>query len=189
MNLRLLLLMIAKCLFIIISPLEIKMEKISFCFAVFVFFVSLKGIAQHEQDYHDVTTERPSVGIVGGLSGFKSNFIEIGVGYQPWEVKGNYVYFPFAGFIAMYEVEPMRKVYGTSLNAWYLAGFFSCGLSANRYSDHTNDTYGIKPMVGISFLRIGVMYGYNFFLNKNSITDLRHNTFTIKYYLPLWKKK
>lgn len=156
---------------------------------IFIFFFSIKGIAQHDKDYADEKTERPSVGIVAGVSGFHNSFLEIGVGYQPWEVKGLYVYYPFAGFLATYEFDPTRKLYGTNLNAWYLAGLFSCGLNVNRYSDFKHETYGLKPMIGISCLRIGIMYGYNFFLNKNGILDLAHNSFTLKYYLPLWKKK
>jgi hypothetical protein len=166
-----------------------KNQLVLFIVVAFAFGISIKGLSQHRNDYNDVTTEQPGVGIVGGLSGFKNNFIEIGIGYQPWEVKGHYVFYPFAGFLAMYEFDPTRKLYGTSLNAWYLAGFFSCGLGVNRYSDYKHETYGVKPMIGISCFRVGIMYGYNFFLNKNSITNLAHNTFTIKYNLPIWKKK
>lgn len=150
---------------------------------VFTFCIFTKGIAQYSK------TEKASFGIVAGYSGSKNNFIEFGVGYQPWEVEGNFVYYPFAGFLALYEFDPTRKLYGTSLNAWYLSGPLSFGLNVNHYSDYSNNTYGIKPMVGISIFRIGIMYGYNFFLNTNSIRDFDHQTFTIKYYYPLWKKK
>lgn len=141
------------------------------------------------QDDQYSKTEKANFGVVAGYSGFKNSFIEIGIGYQPWEVKGNFVFYPFAGFLALYEFDPTRKLYGTSLNAWYLAGLFSGGLNVNRYSDYSNDTYGIKPMVGISVFRIGIMYGYNLFLNTNSISNLDHHCFTIKYYYPIWKKK
>jgi hypothetical protein len=152
---------------------------------VLTFVIITKSVAEN---INTTTTEKPNFGVVVGYSGFKNNFIELGIGYQPWEVQGNYVYYPFAGFLALYELEPTRKLYGTSLNAWYLAGFFSCGLNINRYSDYKNDTYGLKPMIGMSFARIGIMYGYNIFLNANEISNLNTHSITIKYYYPLWKK-
>ena len=159
--------------------------KISF---FIIIFLGLRLIA-FSQDDNYTTTERPGVGVVAGLSGFNQNMIEVGIGYQPWEVEGFYVSYPFAGFLALAEFSPDQKLYGVSLNAWYLAGFFSCGLGFNRYAWESEETYGVKPMIGISVRRIGIMYAYNFFVTDNSITALRHNSFTVKYYLPLWKKK
>jgi hypothetical protein len=98
------------------------------------------------------------------------------------------VRYPFAGFLLLYEISPERKLYGTSFNLWYLSGLFSCGLNVNRYSDYEDETYGIKPMVGISAYRIGLMYGYNFYLT-DPVPGLSHNSLTIKYYLPLVRKK
>ena len=135
------------------------------------------------------STENANVGIVVGYTGLKQNMIEFGIGFQPWEVQGFFVSYPFAGFLATYEFSPTQRLYGTNINAWYLGGPFSFGLNLNRYSDYKKQTFGIKPMLGISFLRIGVMYGYNFFLNPNSIDGLAHNSITVKYYLPVWKKK
>lgn len=145
------------------------------------------GLSKTNGEYG--VTEQANFGFVAGYSGTKTNLIEMGVGYQPWEVEGNFVYYPFAGFLALYEFDPNRKLYGTSLNAWYLSGPLSGGLSINRYSDYTNATYGIKPMIGISILRIGIMYGYNIFLNGNKIANLNQHSFTIKYYYPIWHKK
>ncbi|MCC6371520.1 MAG: hypothetical protein IT236_10995, partial [Bacteroidia bacterium] len=124
-----------------------------------------------------------------GYSGIKPNLIELGVGYQPWEVEGHFVRYPFAGFLALYEFDPTKKLYGTSINAWYLSGPLSGGLGVNRYSDYTHSTYGIKPMIGISIARFGIMYGYNIFLSGNDISYLNHHSFTVKYYYPLWRKK
>ena len=133
--------------------------------------------------------EKPNIGIVGGFSGFRNNFIELGIGFQPWEVVGHSIYYPFAGFLILGEWDLVRKLYGNSINAWYLGGPFSCGLSINRYSDFVHETYGVKPMIGISWRRIGIMYGYNIFITPNSIPDLGHHSLTIKYYYPLWKKE
>lgn len=130
-----------------------------------------------------------NVGVAVGYSYMARNMLEVGVGFQPWDVEGTFVSYPFAGFLAMYEFDPAGGFYGTSFNAWYLGGPFSCGLGFNRYSDYENTTFGIKPMIGISIARFGIMYGYNFFLNKNRIPDFYHPSFTIKYYLPLWKRK
>lgn len=135
-------------------------------------------------------SEKENFGLVAGYtSSQQNNMLEIGVGYQPWEVEGFFVWYPYAGFLALYEFNPNGKLYGTSLNAWYLSGPLSCGLNINRYSDYKNETYGIKPMIGISSFRIGIMYGYNFFINSNSIENLQNESITIKYYLPLWKRK
>jgi hypothetical protein len=142
-------------------------------------------IRMRKADYE----QKPSIGVVAGYTGFNNTFLEIGAGYQPWETASDFIKYSFAGFLALYEFDPSRKLYGISINAWYLGGPFSCGLGINRYAERTSDTYGIKPMIGISFLRIGVMYGYNFFLTPNSISNLYHNSITFKYYFPVWKKK
>lgn len=151
-------------------------------------FCQNKSFAQHRYSELD-TRVKPNVGVVGGFSGFRNNFIEVGIGYQPWEVVGHSIYYPFAGFLFLMEWDPSRKLYGNSVNAWYLGGPFSCGLSINRYSDNVHETYGIKPMIGISKFRIGLMYGYNFFVSPNSIDNLAHHSLTIKYYFPLWKQQ
>ncbi|MFI5203217.1 MAG: hypothetical protein ACHQF2_01885 [Flavobacteriales bacterium] len=130
-----------------------------------------------------------NIGLAVGYSGFNRNMLEVGVGFQPWDVEGTFVAFPFAGFLAMYEFEPHGRLYGTSFNAWYLSGPFSCGLNVNRYSDYENHTFGIKPMVGISIARLGIMFGYNFFLNENRILDFYHPSFIVRFYVPVWKRK
>ncbi len=152
-------------------------------------FICLFSNSVYSQADLGICYEQPSVGVVVGYSGFANPRLEIGVGYQPWPVEGHFVNYPFAGFLALYEKDLNNKNYGVSVNAWYLAGFFSCGLGINRYTDKVSETYGIKPMIGMSFRRIGFMYGYNIFLNPNEIQNYRHSGITIKYYYPLWKKK
>lgn len=138
---------------------------------------------------YETFTEKAHVGIVAGYSGFKQNTVELGIGFQPWEVQSFFVGYPFAGFLLLHEFDPNQKFYGNSVNFWYLSGFFACGLGANRYSDYQNQTLGIKPMVGFSCLRVGVMYAYNIYLNKNKIPELYPHSLTVKYYLPVWRKK
>ena len=162
-----------------------KLKIFLIAFFIFCFFSNV--FSQVNNEYG--TTEPPNIGVVVGYSGLKPNMIELGVGYQPWEVEGGFVWYPFAGFLALAEFSPDTKLFGTSLNAWYLSGPFACGLGINRYVISDDETYGIKPMIGISFRRIGIMYGYNFYSKNNTITDLHHDSFTIKYYLPLWRKK
>ncbi len=170
------------------------MKKIPFLYSLFLvsfLIVSDKTKAQtsNQKFTEETVTEEPSLGLVAGYTGSGYNILEVGIGYQPWQVEGLFVEYPFAGFLALYEFDPSRKFYGTSLNAWYLSGLIAFGLNVNRYSDYKNETYGIKPMIGISSYRVGLMWGYNFFLNGNDIENLSNQSITIKYYHPLWKRK
>jgi hypothetical protein len=132
--------------------------------------------------------QKPSIGIVAGYSGFRNDFLQMGVGWQPWELEllNDLPLFPFFGFMGLYEVDLWRKIKGFSLNASYYSGLFACGLDLYRYSDNTHFTYGFRPLIGMSMLRMGILYGYNVFLNENSIEGLNRNTLTFRYYLPLW---
>jgi hypothetical protein len=153
-------------------------------------FIILFSVEAKAQRYFGgYGNETASVGLVAGYSGFRNNFIELGIGFQPWDVEGEWVGYPFAGFLLLHEIEATRKLYGNSCNFWYLSGPFACGLGVNRYSDHKSQTFGIKPMIGVSIYRIGIMFGYNFFLNKNEIPNLGHASMTVKYYLPVWNAK
>src|ERR1051326_8839321 len=162
--------------------------KSKFLFVFFLFSFSLLGFSQRRTTDFGMI-EPPGLGVVAGFSGFHPDMLDVGIGYQPWEVEGAFVQYPFAGFLALAEYSPGSKLFGTSLNAWYLSGLFACGLGVNRYIEDGNETYGMKPMIGISMYRIGIMYGYNFYSKNNLIPDLHHDSFTIKYYLPLWRKK
>jgi hypothetical protein len=150
---------------------------------VLLFFSSYSEVKAQDEELN------ANIGLAFGYSGFNRHMLEVGIAFQPWDVEGAYVSYPFAGFLALYEFQLGGKLYGTSFNAWYLSGPFSCGLGVNRYSDYETQTFGIKPMIGISIMRVGIMYGYNFFLNKNAIPDFYHPSFTIKYVLPLWQRK
>lgn len=129
------------------------------------------------------------VGIAASYSGFKNNMLGIGISFQPWDVRGDYVEYPFAGFTIMHEIEPTRKLYCNSFNFYYLSGPFSCGLGVNRTSDFVNETWGIKPMIGISIARISILYGYTIFLMPNEIPEFYHPSFNLGYTLPLLKAK
>ncbi len=168
------------------NPFYNKIFKITLVFSgIWIFFITMTKA----QQYSESTKLNANIGIVAGYSGTKQNMLEVGIGFQPWQVEGLFVNYPFAGFLALYEFDPNSKIYGTSFNAWYLSGLFACGLNANRYSDYKTDTYGIKPMIGISSFRIGLMYGYNIYLNDNSIQNLQKESITIRYYYPFWKRK
>jgi hypothetical protein len=154
-----------------------------------IFIAAFFSKVKAQSSWGNSTHLNANIGIVAGYSGFGPHMLEAGIGFQPWDVRAEYVGYPFDGFLALYEFSPTRNLYGTSLNFWYLSGPVSCGLGVNRYSDYTNETYGIKPMIGVSIFRIGIMYGFNFFLNKNEITNFSHSSLTIKYYLPIWERK
>jgi hypothetical protein len=132
--------------------------------------------------------QKPSIGIVAGYSGFRNDFLQFGIGWQPWELDliNDLPLFPFFGFMGLYEVDPWRKIQGVSLNASYYSGLFACGLDVNRYTNQTHVTFGLRPLIGMSMLRMGILYGYNIFLNENSIEGLNRNSLTFRYYLPLW---
>ena len=130
-----------------------------------------------------------NIALAAGYSGFYNNTFQIGIGFQPWDVKGDYVAFPLFGFTALYEHVIDRKLTGFSFNSLYLSGPFACGLGVNRFSESGATTYGMKPMIGVSIVRIGIMFGYNIFLNANEIPRFYHPSFNINYYFPLWKRK
>ncbi|HYG50514.1 MAG TPA: hypothetical protein VD905_06405 [Flavobacteriales bacterium] len=152
-----------------------------------LFFVLITGLYQQAKAQDAYLNANIAVAV--DYSGLANHTIGFGIGFQPWDVRGDYVSFPLFGFTAMYNYIPDRKLYGTTFNTYYLSGPFACGLGINRYQEDDNSTYGIKPMIGISIARIHIMFGYNFFLNNNKIPDFYHPTFNIGYYLPVFKRK
>lgn len=165
-----------------------KFNRQIFLFFVFIFSFSFKGKTQ-SNSWGGYGNLNANIGLAVGYSGVNPNVFQIGLGFQPWDIKAEYVGFPLFGFTALYEFSPESELQGASFNTLYLSGPFACGLGFNGYMYNRNTTYGIKPMIGISIFRIGIMYGFNFFLNKNEIMGLDHSSINVNYYLPILKRK
>jgi hypothetical protein len=151
-----------------------------FWFFIIAFFSKAKA-----QDEH----LNANIALTANYSGFYNNTFSVGIGFQPWDVKADYVMWPLFGFTATYDYVVDRSLYGTSFSTYYLSGPFACGLGLNRFAEFQNSTYGIKPMIGFSIVRFHFMFGYNFFLNENKIDKFYHPSFNIGYYLPVFKRK
>ena len=159
-------------------------------FLLFIFLITFSFKGKTQSNFWSGNGHlNANIGLATGYSGISLNVFQFGLGFQPWDIKAEFVGFPLFGFTALYEFSPERNLQGASFNTLYLSGPFACGLGFNRYTANNNITYGIKPMIGISIFRIGIMFGYNFFLTKNEIDDFYHPSFNINYYFPLWKRK
>ena len=129
----------------------------------------------------------PAVGFVGGISGFKTNDYEIGLGINIMETRPLNKAFnkPFLGISMAANFNAHHKdLIGESLNLWF-NGLIVMGLNQNWYSDGKFQTFGIKPFAGLEFYGISFIYGYNFFLNNNEINELTNHIFSIRYFVPV----
>ncbi|HLP11060.1 MAG TPA: hypothetical protein VK177_03950 [Flavobacteriales bacterium] len=154
---------------------------------IFLFFVFIHTMPEQASAQDEKLNA--NIAIAANYSGFYNNTFSFGIGFQPWDVRGDYVSYPLFGFTATYDYVINRSLYGLSFNGYYLSGPIAFGLGANRFTELENITYGIKPMIGISIARIHIMFGYNFFLNKNQIDRYYHPSFNIGYYLPVFQRK
>jgi hypothetical protein len=152
-----------------------------FFLIIFILGFSINGKTQSEWGGNGDLNA--NIGLAIGYSGVNPNVFQIGLGFQP------YVGYPLFGFTALYEFSPESELQGASFNMLYLSGPIALGIGANKYMYTGNATFGIKPMIGVSILRIGIFYGFNIFLNKNEISDLGHSSVNVNYYLPLLKRK
>lgn len=133
----------------------------------------------------------PAVGLVGGVSGFKSSELEAGFGLNLMETRPeNHVLIkPFMGCSLSVLYDPNNpEIIGESFNIW-LNTLFVLGLNQNYHKFENYETWGLKPFFGLEFYGISFSYGYNFFLNKNEIEELNHNIFSMRYFLPIVKFK
>jgi hypothetical protein len=134
---------------------------------------------------------KPAIGLIGGLSGFRSPNFEIGLGYNLIETRPENKKFtkPFFGFSLSTDINSNNIDFiGENLNLW-INFLFVLGLNQNYYKNADFETWGIKPFIGLEFYGVSFIYGYNIFLNQNKINELSNHVFSIRYFLPIYKFK
>lgn len=146
-------------------------------------------ILTHTGFSQDKCHTKPSVGLCLGYNLYHSKTLEFGVGFQPGHVMSIGSKDPFAGVSLAYECPVIKdKPSAVSFN-FYLTGGIALGLNINLFYNDSNMTCGLKPMIGIAYRRIALMWGYNFFLTENEISGLKHNEWTLRVYIPILTKK
>ena len=133
----------------------------------------------------------PTLGLVGGVSGFHSTDLELGIGLNLYETRprNKIMTKPFLGCSISANLNPdSPDLKGENFNIWF-STIFTLGLNQNYYIKGDLKTWGMKPFIGLEFYGISFIYGYNFFLTKNQIDELSNNVFSVRYFLPVIRLK
>lgn len=132
---------------------------------VFVILFSLicsYGFAQN--------TKRSSLFLHAEYQLLKYDYLTVGLGYQPRKTKlvaeRSHPKYSFVGWTLNYSKKLGNSDWGVSVqNIMYTAstsGPFGMGVEGNFKSVNNKNHFGIKPLIGLSFPVISVMYAYNF---------------------------
>jgi hypothetical protein len=113
------------------------------------------------------------------------NFLSVGLGYQPEKGLLNFprknLKFSFIGYTANFTKTLNNSDWGASVQAIGYSGATSGplggGLEVNYKSVKNTNHYGIKPLLGLSFPIVSIMFGYNFDFYK--VPSERINQFEI----------
>lgn len=123
------------------------------------------------------------IGAVLGFEGFRSNFVEGGLAFNFVEfedVPGGMI-----GGNLLYKRNVSERIQSYEAEV----GFYTIlcgGINFNWNQFDNSGLLGVKPFIGVSIFNIHVMYGYNIFQNsKNTNSQLWHNSFTIRYVMPI----
>jgi hypothetical protein len=160
------------------------MFRILLFISLFVFNISYvfsqRSVAINEKDYDAKT----AIGIVGGLNGFQTAELELGIGINLLETRPDNNKFtkPFMGLSIAANFYPSNNsLIGQNLSVW-LNSLIVFGLSEQYYKFNSSETLTIKPFVGLEFYGITLTYGRNLFLTNNNIPELSKNNFSIRYF-------
>ena len=128
-----------------------------------------------------------AIGITGGISNFRSPNLELGIGINFWETRpwNTILTKPFSGFSISANYNPYNKnLYGENINVW-INGIIVLGINQNYYTNSEHKSWGIKPFIGVEIYGFCLIYGYNFFINKNEIKELPKHNFSIRFFQPV----
>lgn len=130
------------------------------------------------------------IGVTGGFEGFKKECFELGICYSVWDINayGDIFSTSHVGLNLIYK----QNVINNNVKSFELEfGMFTgliMALNLNYNILPTNNFYGFKPFIGITFLNLEFFYGYNFYKNRNDPEALiNHNRFTARLYIPTFK--
>lgn len=117
----------------------------------------------------------------------------VGLGYQPIgridSLENKHSNFSFIGWGLNYTKSIMASDWGLSLQALVCPADYrnpiGAGLEGNYRLISNNPHFGIKPMIGLSFPIISIMYGYNIDFCKTSKKKSQHEL-TLGIRVPLF---
>lgn len=126
----------------------------------------------------------PSIGLVIGYEGFKTNYYQIGLAANflrdyNMEIGG------MAGGQLLYKRDFRDQIQSFEAEiGWYT--FMNIGLNFNYHVSGDNSTFGVKPFIGFSAFNLQLNWGYNIYSNKkNEIAGLGHSNWELKYVIPI----
>lgn len=135
--------------------------------------------------------KKQSLGIVGGITGFQSNEIELGLGYNHYETRPKNKTFvkPFVGASLSALYYPTHsELKGANFSVWG-SMLFDIGLTQSYYEKGDERTWATKPFIGLGIYGISFTYGYNFYLTKNEMEELSNHVFAMRYFFPIIGRK
>lgn len=125
----------------------------------------------------------------------KYDYLQIGFGFAPKKhlisINRDNKSFSFIGYRLSYSDNVNNSDWGVALQSLVLGGDFrnfpGFGIEVNYKSVSQNSHIGIKPLIGLSFPYINIMYGYNFDLNKTKSERVSQHELIIGLSLNVFK--
>jgi hypothetical protein len=123
-----------------------------------------------------------SVGVIAGLHGIENYYLEAG--------------FAMTGFVrntgtlrGLSLSTSLRlsdsTVVGAELTGWYTYAFFRYGINASYYTNFHRETLRIRPELGIGYLSVHFLFGYNFPVTGKEMSGVNDFDFGVRFYIPV----
>ncbi len=127
----------------------------------------------------------------------KYNYLTIGLGFQPkkslLQATRKHPKYSFIGWTANYSKKLENSDWGASIQTiMYTAstsGPFGIGLEGNYKSVNNTNHFAFKPLIGLSFPIVSIMYGYNFDFYKTKSERINQHELILGFRFPLISKK
>ena len=125
------------------------------------------------------------------------NYLTVGLGYQPKKnlltVARKNSKYSFTGWTVNYSKKLENSDWGASIqNVLYsgtVNGPIGIGIEINYKSINQSDHFGVKPLIGLSFPFVSIMYAYNFDFYKTVSERINQNEIILGLRLAIFRQK
>jgi hypothetical protein len=123
--------------------------------------------------------------------------LTVGIGFQPkktlLQATRKHSKYSFIGWTANYSKAIKNSDWGASVQTIIYTGSasgpFGIGLEGNYKSVNNTDHYCFKPLIGLSFPIISIMYAYNFDFYKIKTDRINQHEIILGIRLPVLRQK
>jgi hypothetical protein len=125
------------------------------------------------------------------------DFITIGLGFQPQKffltTTRKHPKLSFSGYTLNFNKSIKNADWGVSGQLIHYSasssGPIGFGLELNYKNIQNQDHFGFKPLIGLSFSIVSIMYAYNFDLYNIKSDRLRQNELILGFRIPILRRK